>query len=230
MRRPIVHLLLVLGLFSAVCRGGAAPPERPIDRFEKAIVAYEAKDRTSPPPQGAVLFVGSSTFALWKGLEEDMKPIVVINRGFGGSTIPEVLHYLDRIVIPYKPAKIVLYVGGNDIADGVEPIMVFERFKTLVQKIRAALPETAIYFISMKSAPTRLRFSAQYDEANRLIHEYIQKGRNLHFIETRHLLVDGQGKPREELYLDDRLHLNRQGYEAWIPVLKAAIGEAPAQK
>jgi lysophospholipase L1-like esterase len=219
--RGIVGLCLLVGLLGA--EPAARPINRPVDRFEKVIVGYEARDRENPPPAGATLFVGSSTFGLWKSLEEDMKPIVALNRGFGGSTIPEVIHYMDRIILPYKPARIVLYIGGNDIADGVPAEEVFERFKLLEQKVREALPETSIHFISLKSAPIRARFSAQYDLANQLIREYIDKTPGLFFIDTRPLLLDERGMQREDLYLPDRLHLNRQGYERWIPALKTAL-------
>lgn len=206
------------------------PANQPVNRFEKTILAYEAKDREAPPPQGAALFIGSSTFTMWKTLAEDMKPIPVINRGFGGSTIPEVLYYMDRIVLPYKPAKIVFYTGGNDIAGGANAEKVFANFKTFVEKARATLPEVQIYFVSSKTAPTRVKFAATIDRFNNLVIEHVKQTPGLHFIETRPLLLDAQGAPREELFLKDRLHMNRQGYELWIPVIKSAISaDAPAK-
>ena len=225
MKHRIIRWILSLGVLA--CLMGAAPATqpaaRPLDRHEKAIVAYEAKDQQSPPPQGATLFIGSSTFTMWKTIEEDLKPIPVINRGFGGSTIPEVIHYMDRIVLPYKPGRIVFYTGGNDIAGGASAEKVFADFKTFVEKSKAALPNVQIYFVSSKTAPVRIKFAATVDRFNDLVIEYVKQTPGLHFIDTRPLLVNEQGGPREELYLKDRLHMNRAGYELWIPVIKSAL-------
>src|SRR5512143_2442498 len=85
-------------------------------RWERDIQVFERTDKDSPPPFQAVLMVGSSSFAIWRSAPVDLKPFTVINRGFGGSTLPDVLHYFDRVVVPYKPMLILLYEGDNDLA------------------------------------------------------------------------------------------------------------------
>jgi hypothetical protein len=52
----------------------------------------------------------------WRTLADDMKPLDVINRGFGGSQIAQVNHYVARIVINYRPRAVVLYAGENDLS------------------------------------------------------------------------------------------------------------------
>src|SRR5262245_5535919 len=89
----------------------AADTKNAPDRFEKDIVAFEMADRKSPPPKGAILFVGDSQFTRWKSIQEDLKGYTVINRGFGGSKMSDLLHYTDRIVIPYRPRLIVVNEG-----------------------------------------------------------------------------------------------------------------------
>jgi lysophospholipase L1-like esterase len=186
-------------------------------------VAYEKRDREAFPAAGGTLFVGSSTFAMWKNLEEDFRDLQAINRGFGGSTIPEVLYYMDRIVLPYKPAKIVLFCGTNDIAGGQSPERVFGNFQTFVGKVKKALPGVPVYYVAIHTAPVRMKWVKENAEANRLIREFAEKTSDLNYIDTASVLLDGQGRPRAEFYLNDRLHLNRRGQELWIPVLRKTL-------
>ncbi len=123
--------------------------------WEKEIRAFEKAALTSPPPSGAILFIGSSSTRLWKTLAQDFPDHKVINRGFGGSQIADSVNYADRIVIPCKPRLIVLQAGGNDIAAGKSPERVLSDFKAFVEKVRARLPETRIAFLSIHPAPVR---------------------------------------------------------------------------
>src|SRR5213083_239756 len=113
-------------------------------RFHDEIEAFARSDRTNPPPQGAVLFIGSSSIRLWKTLAEDFPRHQVINRGFGGSQIIDSVNYAERIVLPYKPRLIVLYAGGNDLNDGKPPQQVFADYQAFVTKVHARLPDTRI--------------------------------------------------------------------------------------
>ncbi len=196
-----------------------------LDRFESSINKFEKKDKESLPPPGGVLFVGSSTFTKWTELEEDLKEFHAINRGFGGSTAPEVLHYMDRIVFPYKPATIVTYFGTNDLAGGRSPQQLADDFKTFVERVQKRLPGVPIYCIPPNPAPAREKWVAEYAQAGTLLQEYIAKTPGLYFIDPRPLMKDAKGQHRMELYMSDKLHMNRQGYELWIPVIKKALQE-----
>ena len=133
-------------------------------RFEKEIKAYEASDEKSPPPTGAILFTGSSSIRRWTSLAADFPEHKVINRGFGGCQLSDVIYYADRIVIPYKPRLVIVAHGNNDINAGKTPQQVFADFQTLVEKIRAKLPETRIAFLSINPS---LKRWAQADEQRR---------------------------------------------------------------
>ena len=136
-------------LIGVSCLGSAAVAlsnDPPLDRFETSIKAFENRDKTSVPKVGSTIFVGSSTFAHWKTLESDLSDCNAINRGFGGSTIPEVNHYVDRIVINYKPSRIVFYAGTNDIAEGHGAKRVFDDFAEFVIRVHSALPHTSNLF------------------------------------------------------------------------------------
>ena len=182
-------------------------------RWEKEIRTFEREDLTAPPPEGAIVFIGSSSTRLWKTLARDFPDHKVINRGFGGSQISDAVYYAHRIVIPYKPKLVVLQAGSNDLNAGKSPERVLADFQSFVEKVRARLPETRIAFLSINPAPVRWAQADRQKKANLLIKEYIQRGKNLDFIALWDQFLDAQGKPREDLFLNDRLHNNAEGYK-----------------
>jgi hypothetical protein len=144
-------------------------------KWEAEIKAFEAADKTNPPPPNAVLFVGSSTIRLWKTLAQDFSEFKVINRGFGGSQIEDSTAFTSRIVIPYRPETIVLYAGDNDIAGGKSPEEVIADFKGFVQRVRAALPRTRVIFLSIKPSPSRWHLADKIRTANQGIEGFCQQ-------------------------------------------------------
>ena len=197
-------------------------------RFEKEIKAYEASDQKSPPPSGAIVFTGSSSIRRWSTLAEDFPEHKVINRGFGGSQLADVIYYADRIIIPYKPKLIVVGAGGNNINAGKSPQQVLADFQTLVDKVRAKLPGTRIAFIEINPSPARWSQSAQQREANQLVRDYVDKGENLDYIELYDALLGPDGKPREDLYVADRLHPNAEGYKLRTLLIRPHLPQGSA--
>lgn len=194
--------------------------EIPLDRFESAVQAYEKRDRAHPPEAGGTVFVGSSTFALWgQDLEKEFAEFHALNRGFGGSTIAEVRHYCDRLVLRHRPRCIVFYAGTNDIAEGHSPTRIRDDFRLFVEGVRSAQPKVAIGFVSLSMPPCRQQWRAQYLEANRLLKHYCQSS-SVTYIDVSGLLLDAQGNPRESYFREDRLHMNASGYALWIPRLR----------
>lgn len=218
-------LLFLLAVFIAFPTPDAATakPAQPayLTRFQKTVDAYKAKDLQAMPAAGGTVFVGSSTFTKWTSLEKErefsfLKPI---NRGFGGSTLPEVNYYFKELVAKYKPAKVVVYAGTNDIADGQSGKDVFNSLREFLKLAHQALPEAQVYFISMSVAPCRLHLSAKYDEGNRLIKALATEDKRFHYIDVVPVMRDERGQLRRDYFGLDNLHMNRKGYEAWIPVL-----------
>src|SRR6478609_4359532 len=106
--------------------------------FYEEIQNFKNQDTVNPPPKNAILFVGSSSFTKWTDVQAYFPGYKIINRGFGGSSLPDVIRYADDIIFPYQPKQIVIYCGENDLAssDTVTAQMVFDRFKELYQMIR----------------------------------------------------------------------------------------------
>lgn len=214
-RRFVAASLL---LIVPVAAAGQDPS--PSARFEKDIQAYEAADRESPPPSGAVLFVGASGIRLWKTLASDFADQHVINRGFGGSHMADSVYFADRIVIPYKPRLIVIQAGGNDINAGKTAEQVHADFKAFVAKVRAALPDTRIAFLSINPSPKRWAQREEQQKANRLIRDDISHDKNLTYIQLWEQFLGSDGLPRPDLYVDDQLHQNEAGYKIRADVVR----------
>lgn len=214
--RIFLASLALLTLASQIVAAEKAGPER----WQKAIEAFEAADKTGPPPQGAVLFIGSSTIVRWKTLARDFPEHPVINRGFGGSQIADSLFYANRIVIPYKPRLIVLRAGGNDIHAGKTPEEVAADFTAFVEKVRASLPEVRIAYMTINASPSRWANVEREKKANQLIKEYIARGKNMVYIDTFDATLGADGKPREDLFVKDRLHFNEEGYKILAAIVR----------
>ena len=195
------------------------------NRWDKEIAAFEAQDRTNPPPKGAILFIGSSSIRLWKSLAEDLPEHKVINRGFGGSQIADSVHFVDRMVVPYQPKQIVMYSGGNDINAGKTPEQVASDFKGFVGKVHGKLPETRIAYISIAPNPARWAQVERVKRANELIREFTTTDKRLQFINVFPHMLGTDGMPLPDIFVDDRLHMNEKGYAIWKRVVGAALNE-----
>ncbi len=189
-------------------------------RFEREILAFEAADKTNPPPKDCTLFVGASNIRLWKNLADDVRDKKAVNRGFGGSQISDVVTHLDRIVTPYAPKTIYLQSGGNDINAGKSPEQVLADFKEFVTKVRAKLPEVKLNFVGLGPSLARWSQRAKQIEANRLIESFCREDGHISFINVFPHMLGDDGKPRPELYVTDNLHLSAKGQSLWATLIK----------
>ena len=183
------------------------------EKWEKEIAGYEQADRTSPPPKGGLLFIGSSTIRLWKTLATDFPQQGVINRGFGGSQIVDSTHFAERIIFPYAPRMIFLRAGGNDIHAGKSPELVFSDFRAFVAKVHAKLPDTQIAYIALSPSIARWDEKEKGEALNRMIREYTREIPGLKYIAAESISLGPDGKPRPELFVADKLHFSPEGYK-----------------
>jgi lysophospholipase L1-like esterase len=176
------------------------------------------------PPAGGVVFVGSSSIRLWNGLEQQFHVApVVINRGFGGSRMHDCAAYLSRLVIPYKPRTVVVYAGENDLAEGRSPEQVLRSVVAFVKGVREALPSTRIVYVSIKPSLARETMLAKIRAANALVKDYIRGVSNAEFVDVFTPMLDKQGKPRADLFRNDKLHMNAAGYAIWRTAIAPAL-------
>ena len=234
MRRFILIAGLLLFLATTTVtyaqQSTATAEQKNAPRYDDAIAAFLKEDQTNPPPKQAILFIGSSIFRQWKNLKEQMAPLPVFNRAFGGSRSAEILYYMDRIVLPYEPKIIVYYCGSNDINANIKPEEIAANFKQFVQRVHAKLPQTQIFFTSINRAPQKMDRWPDVDAANALIKESCAKSKLLGFIDVNPALFDKEGKPRMELYLPDKLHFLEPAYTEFSKIIKPVIENAWKKK
>jgi len=209
-------LLFFIALPIVLCAQVKEPP------FWKEIKAFKKSDSINFPPSNQILFVGSSSFRLWKDLQENFPGYPIINRGFGGSTLKDVSFYFDDIVKPYHAKQIVVYCGDNDFAnDHTLPIdSVLKRLETLIAKIRLADKNVKITYISIKPSPSRKDLDSKFIEANKRIKQTLKGMKNASYVDVYSKMVDKRGYPLKNIFLLDSLHMNKQGYAIWQKEIK----------
>jgi lysophospholipase L1-like esterase len=185
--------------------------------FRDEINAFKKQDSIQPPPQNAILFIGSSSFNKWKDVQDYFPGYPIINRGFGGSSLPDVIRYTDDIIFPYKPKQVVIYCGENDLAasDSITAQMVFERFKVLFSMIRGKFKKVSIVYVSIKPSPSRQKLMPKMMAANKLIQSFLKKKKEAVFIDVYHKMLTQDGQPIDNLFVEDKLHMNKNGYAIW---------------
>jgi hypothetical protein len=221
-------LILVYVLLSADaavyigCSTGGASSTQTV-RFASEIQSLLEEDQLNPPPKRGILFIGSSIFKRWTHLTEQMAPLPVFNRAFGGSRTDDLLYYMDKIVFPYEPTIIVYYCGSNDINASAEPEDIFARFKQFSERVNEKLVNTQLYFVSINRAPQKREKWNIVDSTNALVKQYCLTTKNRWYIDVNPILFDTEGKPRLELYLEDGLHFRDQAYVEFAAKIKPIL-------
>lgn len=192
-----------------------APP------FLKEIEAFRKADALNLPPKNAIVFVGSSSFRGWTNIQSYFPGYTIINRGFGGSTLPDAIRYAQDIIIPYQPKQVVIYCGENDFtADGVTAEIVYDRFTTLFEIIRKDLPKAHVLFVSFKPSPSRLKFMPEMVKANAMIKGYLKNYRRTDYVDVYSKMLLADGTPMPDIFKADKLHMTEAGYAIWQKEIK----------
>ncbi len=210
-----INIVSFLFLFASV----SAQP------FINEINAFKKQDSISFPGKGQILFTGSSSFRMWKDVQDYFPDYPIINRGFGGSSLPDLIRYEKDIIFPYEPKEIVIYCGENDIAasDTVTAAMVFNRFKILFADIRNRWPAMPVVFVSLKPSPSRWQMKDRMIAANELIRKFLKKKKNTWFVDVWKHMLGPDGKPRDALFIEDKLHMNASGYAIWKELIEPKL-------
>ncbi|MFI5450864.1 GDSL-type esterase/lipase family protein [Pedobacter sp. UC225_61] len=190
------------------------------DAFYNEIQYFKKQDSIKFPPKKAVLFIGSSTFTKWKDAQAYFPDHVILNRGFGGSSLPNVINYIGDIVYPYHPKQVVIYCGENDFTGNATAQMVVDRVKKLIDLIRAKYPRVRIAYISIKPSPSREKYWPLMVEANQKIAEMIKGMKRAAYINTYDAMFNADGKIMEDIFLSDKLHMNAKGYAIWAKIME----------
>jgi lysophospholipase L1-like esterase len=219
--RTIIGILVII--FSGyVYPSGAQVPD-PL-KWEESVLKFEKQDKEVTPPQNANLFTGSSSITIWN-MTDYFPEHKVLNRGFGGSQFSDLLYYLDRVVIPYKPAKVFIYEGDNDIAAGEDPKAILKEAKKIRKIIARKLRGVPVVFISIKPSIARWKFKAQCEALNGDLKRYAKRARRTEYVDVWSPMLDETGNVFAHVFREDGLHMNDAGYKIWQSVLKPYLAK-----
>lgn len=218
-----IRVLLSFILLGAYSHSSAQ--EKP-DRFEHYIKKFEEEDMRVRRRPGYVLLVGSSTFTRWTDVGDYFPETMTLNRGFGGSTFPDIIYFADRMIFPYLPSKILIYAGDNDIAAGTSASETFRNAKKLRKMIAHKFPEIPVVLISVKPSLSRWKFKDSYEAFNRKLQKYAKRTHLTRFADTWTPMLNEQGEPRKDIFVEDGIHMNSKGYAIWKKILTPYIGSS----
>ena len=192
----------------------------PIDRYDAEIERLERGLQDAPT--NPVAFYGSSSIGYWDSLANDFPDVPVVNLGFGGSTTVECVHYFDRLLPRTNPRAVVLYAGDNDIGMGYSPASVNEAFKELHRQIDTTFgPDLPFFFLSIKPSLARWHLRDNLREANERVRAEIATRHRSTYIDLWTPMLGANNTPRPELFVEDGLHVNAQGYALWRDLINA---------
>lgn len=188
-----------------------------IPPFYNDIIAFKKNDQVVRPESGSILFVGSSSFTMWKDVQNDFPAYKILNRGFGGSSLTDLIRYAPDIIYPYQPKQVVIYCGENDFvsSENTNADTVFTRFSQLFGMIRTRLPKASILFVSIKPSPSRAKYMPEMVRANAMIKSFLKKKSKTGYVDVYSKMLLADGSPMPNIFLADKLHMNRSGYEIW---------------
>lgn len=200
MNKILVALLLFVS--------GSLMAQNKLNKFEKEILAFEKQDSLAMPAKGQILFIGSSSFRLWKTFNADMKGLPpAFNRGFGGSTLAEALYYFDRMVVKYQPSWVFMYEGDNDLSQGKAPQVIASEFDEFKQRLAKQVPGAKLVFVAARPSIDRSALVEKQKELNALI-----KAKSDYFIDMHNPFYLADGTLMQDIFVADKLHLNEKGY------------------
>ena len=190
--------------------------------FWNDIEHFKQINKENPPPENAILLVGSSSFTMWKDVGDYFPDKVIINRGFGGSSLYDLNFYSDELLQPYSPKQILIYCGENDFAgnEKLKPRQVFNRYKHFYAEIRKYDPNVPVAYISIKLSPSREKLWPQFSQTNSLISKFMNKKKNAAYIDITKVMNGDNGTTRKDLFLEDMLHMKPEGYQVWAKEMK----------
>jgi lysophospholipase L1-like esterase len=223
MSRFVLLLVLLTLLSCSPLRNYRELPE--VKAWEPEIAKFEKLDQTTEYPDDAIMFAGSSSIRLWSTLSDDMAPYNVIQRGYGGARLSDYAVYADRIFSPHKCSALVLFIA-NDITGGdndKSPDEVRRLFSVVHKKFRKNNPEAPVFFIAITPTWSRWKAWAEISKTNDMIKEWCKNQRNTYFISTDTAFLNSSGEPRDELFIQDKLHLNPEGYKVWTKIIKGEL-------
>ncbi len=212
-------LCLILCLSSISLSHSYGQQQKDPARFRKEVDSIVALNR-SVDKTDLVLFTGSSSIRMWSSLKSDFPKHNVVNMGFGGSEMADLLHYANDIIVPLKPKKIFIYEGDNDISFGRTIEEILSAADSILIVVRKSIPDASVIFISAKPSLSRWKLKPQYEAFNKALKDWTATKKRVRFADVWTPMLDKTGAVKNDIFIEDGLHLNKKGYAIWTATLK----------
>ena len=198
-------------------------------RLQSSIDAFRVEATRTPPPRGAIVATGSSSVRKWRDrIADDLAPLTIIPRGFGGSNMNDVLYYLDELVLQYRPRALLLYEGDNDLSLGVAPELILDTLDEIVNLVHEHDREVRIYLLSVKPSLARWSLWPATERTNRLFRAFCDTDERLTYVDVATPMLTDQGLPPASIFASDLLHMNDAGYDIWRDAVRPVLLEGEA--
>lgn len=194
------------------------------DRFKDEVIKLQEKAQQSVI-ENPIIFVGSSSFRMWKDITSDLENEAIINNGFGGSHFSDLIFYYTELIATTSPSAIFIYEGDNDLAAGKDVKRVLSDADKLLKLIRRDFPELPVYFVCPKPSIARWHLAETYKVFNTRLEEWIEDQENVGYIDVWTPMMNKHGLLEETLFIEDDLHLNSKGYAIWTEVISPYLEE-----
>jgi lysophospholipase L1-like esterase len=192
------------------------------NRFTKQVEELVQKEYQFDSAKKKIVFAGSSSIRMWKDVQSYFPGYHVINNGFGGSHFSDLLHFYDPLIVKSAPEILFIYEGDNDIASHKKPGKVLKQAKELTAKLQKDLPETRIIYISPKPSIARDSLKNEYIRLNKKLNKHCRR-ENMEFANVWTAMLDENGNVKQDIFLDDGLHMNKKGYDIWAGVISGIL-------
>lgn len=221
-RMKINRLFQLVAFFYLLTQGLSA--QNP-DRFKSYVDGLSKKEYHFDINKETLLFAGSSSIRKWNDIDKYFPEYNVINNGFGGSQFSDLIYFYDKLIGKYNPDIIFIYEGDNDIAYGKKPSEILKDAKTLLSKVRKDFKDIPVVFISVKPSIKRWELNKKYIATNKKLAKLCKKEKNVWYIDVWDIMLDKNGKLKKDLFLEDGLHMNAEGYNLWKDVINKKLSE-----
>lgn len=206
-------LLIVLISFNITAQNG----------FQKEVDSITMRNDTLwDSNKETIVFTGSSSIRFWTDVQERFPKYQILNSGFGGSQTSDLLYYIDKLVLRYKPKQVFIYEGDNDIFDKKRPKQIIETTKEVLQRIHTKFPDTEIVLISAKPSISRWKLKGKYKRLNKRFSKIALENAKINYANVWDIMLNGR-KVRTDIFIEDGLHMNKLGYDLWYEQIKSFL-------
>lgn len=193
-------------------------------KWQSDVDKLSANNATQGSPEHTLL-LGSSSFRLWETFEQDLAPLKVVKRAYGGARYQDLAIYTPELIHGLKFSKAVVFIA-NDITgkdDDSDPQTVSKLARLVIAQLRHEQPNVQIYLLPVTPTPVRYKYWQRIQVTNSMLRKIAESTPGVYYIPTAYAFLDRDGHPRAELFKSDRLHLNDDGYHVWSKIILGAL-------